>query len=42
MFETSIINNPLNKDKIFLYYSVLKFVFEITENINGVLNNLSI
>lgn len=41
MFETNVLNNPLNKDKMFLYYSVLKFVFEITENINTNLNDLS-
>lgn len=41
MFETNIFSNPLNKDKLFLYYSVLKFVFEITENINNALNDMS-
>ncbi|MBR4110259.1 MAG: DUF3137 domain-containing protein [Clostridia bacterium] len=42
MFETRLIENPFDKEKLFLYYTTLKLVLELTEKFNENLNNLDI
>ena len=42
MFQTRLIENPFDKEKLFLYYTTLKLVLELTEKFNENLNNLDI
>ena len=40
MFETKLIEDPFNREKLFKYYTVLKLVLELTEKFNENLNQI--
>ena len=42
MFEPKIFSSSMNKELLFMYYSVLKFVLEVTNKINSTIQELDI
>lgn len=42
MFEPKIFNSSINKNTLFIYYSILEFVLELTKKVNHVLNEIDI
>lgn len=42
MFEPSLLKNSMDKQILFTYYSITKFVFEVSEKINKILEDIEI